>query len=180
MRISRQDVHHFAGSIFDNIEHICSLIICCIMKNPKRINRTLAAIVILLLLLCGLVAILSKIENSKYDARVESVHAQIQRALGSDPNYATIKVSVGTFSAPRGMLPVYRRTIGRIPALRQLGFLKAERPIKGIVIEAERPIDGIDLSAGGNGFEPGPFYDKVISPLKKGNIPVQIKMGAPR
>ena len=150
------------------------------MKNPKRINRTLATIVTLVMLLGGFVAILCKIENSKYEARVESVHAQIQRALASDPNYAMIEVSVGTFSAPRGMLPIYRRTIGRLPALRQLGFLKAERPIKGIVIEADRPIEGIAPTAGGTGFGPGPFYDKVISPLKKGNIPVQIKMGAQR
>ena len=85
-------------------------------RNLKRVCTVLASIVIVVLLLGIFVPILMKIENSKYDARVESAYAKIQRALDSDPNHAMIEISVGTFSVPRGMLPMYRRTIGRLPA----------------------------------------------------------------
>jgi len=132
-------------------------------RMPKRICLVSASIVIAALLIGGVVAILMKIENSKYDAHVESAHAQIERALTSDPNYAMIKVSVETFSVQRDMLPMYRRTIGRIPVVNRLGFLKNPKPTKGIV-----------LRGGGNGFDPGSFYEKVIRPLEI-DVPLQIK-----
>ncbi len=134
-------------------------------RKPKRITRTLASIVILVLLLGVFVAILTKIENSKYAARVENAYAQIERALASDPNYAMIEVSVETLSVPRGMLPIYRRALGRLPAVRRLAFLKTHRPTKGI-----------ELTGAANGFDTGLFYNEVISPLDIGDVPLQIKV----
>jgi len=134
-------------------------------RNLKRIYVVLASIVIVVLLLGVFVAILAKRENARYDAHVEAAHAQIQRALDSDPNHAMVEVSVRTFSVPRDRLPVYQPLLAFFPAARRLGFLKTDRPIKGIV-----------LTARGAGFDPGPFYEKVISPHNMGNVPVQMKI----
>jgi hypothetical protein len=133
-------------------------------RNLRRVYTVLASIVVVVLLIGVFGAILMKIENAKYDAHVESAYAKIQSALDSDPNHAMIEVSVETFSVARDMLPMYQPLLAFFPAVRRLGFLKTDRPIKGIVLRAR-----------GAGFDPGHFCEKVISPLDMADVPLQIK-----
>jgi len=132
-------------------------------RNPKRINKVLASIVMVVLILGLFVALPMKIKSAKYDARVEMAYAQIQRAVSSDANYAKIEVSIGICSRPHPWLSLYRRTIGRVPAMRRLGLLDSAKPVKGIVITSWQ-----------GALDPGPFFDDIITPLNIGDVPVEL------
>jgi len=132
-------------------------------RNPKRINKVLASIVMVVLILGLFVALPMKIKSAKYDARVEMAYAQIQRAVSSDANYAKIEVSIGICSRPHPWLSLYRRTIGRVPAMRRLGLLDSAKPVKGIVITSWQ-----------GALDPGPFFDDIITPLNIGDVTVEL------
>jgi hypothetical protein len=57
----------------------------------------------------------------------------------------------------------YRRTIGRLPAVRRLGLLDSSKPVKGIV-----------LTGWQGALDAGPFFDEIIAPLNIGDVPVEL------